>query len=219
MDDQLPPHFTITAYDAEPAQRSSLLGWLPIGCWLVAAALALASAWARVMQLSTSLPGIDGTAGGEYFRFSFDGWGRPTFESNDPSAFQMTSGSNFGVLLCAAAAVLVLAAALDSLPRRYRWQPSGRIVSALAATFLLAVVLCEVVTNLPYRHSFDNSSDALHFGLAPWLGGAGCLVAALGCLLRRSASGSVTDDPVADPENALRDSDALLRSEYALPVE
>ncbi len=221
MDDELPPGFTITDYGPEaPAARyhrptaarsPSPLTWLRIGGWLVAAGLALGSAWARVMQLSMLTPADEAY----YFRLSYDGWGRPTLVTSDSLDLDsMTSGPNFGVLLCVAAAGLAVAAGSEWLPHRFRRQPGGRILAGLAAAFLLAVVLCEVVTNLPYRHSFGTPSPTLRFGLAPWLGGAGCLVAALGCLLARPAG-----DPAAGPAGAAGSGEILAAGEPALPME
>ena len=47
-------------------------------------------------------------------------------------------------------------------------------MAGLAIAFLLAVALCEVVTSLPARRSAQvGDGSAFHFGLSPWLGGAG----------------------------------------------
>jgi hypothetical protein len=186
--------FTITPYQGEaaavPAARSRQDS-LRIGCRLAAAGLALAAAWAPVLQVTQPVPASDG-----YIRYSINGWGQGTVQSNLDFSIDSLSGTNFGLLLCSAAAGLAIAALLDWLPRRPRWQPSGRTVAGLAIAFLLAVVLCEVITSLPARWSFQvGHNSAFHLGLSPWLGGAACLIAALSCLSLPARTALPETDP------------------------
>lgn len=170
-------------------------GLLQSGSRVIAAGLALAAAWAPVFKVTEPMPNPEGSDDG-FFRYSFNGWGHGTARTSLGIVSDSISGTNFGVLLCAAAAGLMIAAVADWLPRRSRWQPSGRTVAGLAIAFLLAVVLCEVVTSLPARRSAQQGDGyAFHFGLSPWLGGAACLIAALSCLSLQTRTGfSETDD-------------------------
>jgi hypothetical protein len=157
---------------------------LRVGSRVIGAGLAVAAAWARVLELTQSFPAADGGPDAGFIRYRIDGWGHTTVKTSsnlDLTAFGSSSGTNFGVLLCVAAAGLLVAAALDRLPRRSDWQPTGSAVAAPAIAFLLAVTLCEVFTGLPYRRS-ATADIHFHFGLSPWLAAAGCLVAVLGSL-------------------------------------
>jgi hypothetical protein len=192
-DSRLPMGFTITPYAGEaaavPAVRPRQVSFR-IGSRVVAAGLALAAAWAPVLQVTQPVPGSDG-----YIRYSINGWGQGTVQSNLDFSIDTLSGTNFGLLLCSAAGGLAIAALLDWLPHRPWWQPSGRSVAGLAIAFLLAVVLCEVITSLPTRWSSQvGHSSAFHFGLSPWLGGIACLIAALSCL-QLPARGTAAPEP------------------------
>jgi hypothetical protein len=209
-DSRLPVGFTITPYNGKataitPYDGQATAGptpwaWarralLQFGSRVIAAGLALAAAWAPVLQVTEPAPNPDGADDG-FLRYSLNGWGHGTARTSLGIASDSISGTNFGVLLCTAAAGLVFAAVADRLPRRPRWQPSGRTVAALAIAFLLAVVLCEVVTSLPSRRAAQQGDGyAFHFGLSPWLGGAACLIAALSCLSPPTQTASPeTDD-------------------------
>jgi len=186
-DQPLPPGFTITPYHDEPsADRPATVrsgsDRLRIGARLLAAGLAVGASWCTVLVLTSWQPSADGDPhGGGYLRYTSSGWGRTAVTSSGPLDFT-GSGSNgpkFGVLLCIAAAALLIAAAVDWLPGRLRWQPNGRLLTALTGSFLLAVVLCEVITVLPYG---QGDATDVRFGLSPWLAAAGCLLAVLSCL-------------------------------------
>lgn len=186
-DPRLPGGFTITPYQGVPAAGPMPWAWarpdlLQSGSRVIAAGLALAAAWAPVLKMTEPMPNPDGADDG-FFRYSFNGWGHGTARTSLGIVNDSISGTNFGVLLCMAAAGLMIAAVADWLPRHLRWQPSGRTVAALAIAFLLAVVLCEVVSSLPSRRMAQQGDGyAFQFGLSPWLGGAACLIAALSCL-------------------------------------
>jgi len=187
QDQQLPLGFSITPYHDErppgpPRTRRSGFDWFRIGARLAAAALAIVACWARVQQLSSTIPDAGGENGFFFIRVSYDGWGRVTSEANQEVDFSsQLGGPNYGLLLCLAAAGLVAAAAAEWLP--IRWRPSGRALAALAAAFLLAIALCQVIAGWPY-HRLAATGFAYHHGLSPWLGGAGCLLAMLSCLPR-----------------------------------
>lgn len=188
-DQPLPVGFTITPYQdgspaAEPAAVRPRLDWLRIGARLIAAGLAVLAAWGPVLVQTNWLPGPDGDAhSGGYIRYTFDGWGRAAVTASGRILVGVVPiyGPNFGVLLCVAAAGLLLAAATDWLPGRFRRQPSGRLLVALTAPFLLAVALCEILSALPYRRSNPLFTD-VRIGWSPWLAAAGWLLAVLSCL-------------------------------------
>lgn len=200
-DSRLPVGFTITPYQGDPTDVPMPLAWarrglLQSGSRVTAAGLALAAAWAPVLKMTQPMANPDGPDDG-FLRYSFNGWGHGTARTSLGIASDSLSGTDFGVLLCVAAAGLVTAAVADWLPRRARWQPSGRTVTGLAIAFLLAVVLCEVVTSWPARRSAQHGDGyAFHFGVSPWLGGAACLIAALSCLPlpARGTAFTETDD-------------------------
>jgi hypothetical protein len=195
QDQQLPAGFSITPYHEEPppgragTDRSGL-DRFRVGARLAAAGLAVGAAWANVLVQTSRLPGSDGDPFGPGFiRYGFNGWGRASLKASADLAFSEdpTNGPNFGVLLCIAAAALLVAAATDWLPGRLRWQPTGRPLAALAAPFLLAVALCEVLTALPYGQGSEVLTSHVRIGPSPWLVAAGCLLAALSCLPGSSA--------------------------------
>ena len=186
-DQPLPVGFSITPYHDEPPAgpprtRRSGLDWFRIGARLAAAGLALGAAWANVLVQTSRLATDTDPFGDGFIRYSLNGWGHANLTTSADRAFvDTTNGPNFGVLLCIAAAALLVAAATDWLSGRLRWQPDGRLLAALTAPFLLAVVLCEVLTALPYRQGSELTSD-VRIGLSPWLTATGCLLAVLSCL-------------------------------------
>ena len=182
MQDQPLPGFTITPYhDEPPATTRPRPDQLRIGGRLVAAGLAVGACWGKVIVQTNWQPGADGDPhGGGYIRFMLDGWGRATLTTSPNLGVDVSAihGPHFGVLHCIAAAGLLLAAATDWLPGRVRWQPDGRLLTALTAAFLLAVVLCELVIVPPY----GQGPAEVRIGLCPVLAAAGCLLAVLSCL-------------------------------------
>jgi len=186
-DQPLPPGFTITPYHDQPsADRPATVRSGPdrlrIGARLAAAALTLVACWGTVLVLTSWQPSADGDPhGGGYLRFRSDGWGRTAVTASDPIDFigSGTDGPRFAVLLRIAAAALLLSATTDWWPGRLRWQPNGQLLTALTAAFLVAVVLSELITVLPYRHG---AATDVRIGWSVWLAGAGCLLATLSCL-------------------------------------
>lgn len=200
-DQSLPAGFSITPYRdgssaAGEAAVRSRLDRFRIGARLLAAGLAGTAAWTEVLVATTWLPGDNGNPhGGGFIRYSFNGWGHAAVTTSPSVDFDVTpiNGPDFGVLLCVAAAVLLLAATTGWWPGWLRWQPSGRMLAALAAAFLLAIVLCEVLAAAPYRTAGSLNAD-FRAGLSPWLAAAGWLLAALSCLPWSVAA----PQPVAD---------------------
>jgi hypothetical protein len=208
----IPAGFSITPYhedelvaDRQSAGRSRL-DWLRLGVRIVAAGLAVLAAWGKVLVETSWLPDDNGNPhGAGYIRYTFDGWGHAAVTSSQDLGIDVApiGGPNFGVLLCLAAAGLLIAATSDWLPNRFRRQPSGRILAGLTTAFLLAVVLAEVATAMPYRGGPVTDTD-FRIGGSTWLAGAGCLLALLSCLpwpTRRN--------PAGDADSAAGNADSI----------
>jgi hypothetical protein len=203
-DQPLPVGFSITPYQddspAEPASMRPRRDWLRIGARLIAAGLAVGAAWGPVLVQTNWIPGPDGDAhSGGYVRFTFNGWGQAAVRTSERIDFGIApiNGPNFGVLLCVAAAALLLAAVTDWLPGRFRRQPTGRLLVTVTVPFLLAVLLCQILTALRYRP--DTLFTDVRIGWSPWLAAAGCLLAALSCLPWPIRRNPVTDVPAGTP--------------------
>lgn len=206
MNDQpLPLGFSITAYQDDPSEEQPPTGHpaserLRLGLRLAAAVLAVLAAWANVLVQTVWLPDESGDPHGAGFvRYTYNGWGHARATASQNTGFEIApiGGPNFGVLLCVAAAGLLVAAASGWLPNRLRWQPPSRILTGLAAAFLLGVVACEVATALPYHQASVDFNSEFRIGWCPWLGAIGCLLAVLSCLpwpIRRSPAGGTWPD-------------------------
>jgi hypothetical protein len=162
-----------TASGATAWSAAALLGWT------AAAVLAVAASWQMVYQFP--LGTTDGTYG-------VDGWGRPHVQQLG-EGFTAGHAGRFGIVLCCAAALLILAAAW-TLVEQVRALRSGRTVRGRVASHLglAATALCAgtaATVYLDVRATADSLAlerdpgyhgPALTYGPFLW-----CCLGAVGC--------------------------------------
>lgn len=140
--------------------------------------LAVAASFAKVV--SVNLPSDSDQSDRQHY--SVDGWGRIRVSGDlGIDSNSLGSGPRYGVVLCLAAAVIVLGWLIQRrLPNLPRLAPHGLAISGLGAVFLCGVVACLLVVSWPVlrgQYSAIPLVSCLYLavgsallGLATWFG-------------------------------------------------
>ena len=169
-----PIEISISPYGPEPDERVRRpVSHLLLGAgWLGAAALAVAASFTKVYGISFTDTGADPP---EAWHFSMDGWGRTRVSPSVLGGFSagdLGAGPRYGVLLCLAAAAMVLGWLIQR-SRQQPWASRGPLISGQACIFLGGVVACQLVATWPKTVAPD---DAFGFGPSLFLGAGSVLL-------------------------------------------
>jgi len=172
--------------------------WAAAG-WTVAGLLGAAASLFTVMSMQDPYAGSSGSSAGDITVYSttvsFDAWGRSVVSSatsGSPagaigaSSFEVPGGPRYGIVLCAAAVVLLAAAISMAFPGRFGLPRLLSGLGPVGAGILAGVAACQLLAFSAYSRPFTPpgvskpivSPSTWQLGPCPWITVAAALAGA-----------------------------------------